>query len=245
MKLGKGFTLIELLVVIAIIAILAALLIPVVSSAKAKAKRTTCLNNLRQINLGVHLYAGDNGDTLPNTGNATYGTYKEVVKSYVGLSGASSPRDKIFVCPSDTFCYDENHIETYIPQGHHEQAAYNYLSYYFNGGNLLTNYSNFHNTGLLPGIGGQQLGSIKNPARTVLVAESAAFFPFSWHQPKKPSAGESPIFNDSKNMVSFVDGHVSYIKMYWNSAFRYPDGSWSIAAYYDPPDGYDYKWRGN
>lgn len=58
----KGFTLIELLMVIAIIAILVALLLPVLSSAKAKAKRTECLNNLKQINYGVHMYAGDNGD---------------------------------------------------------------------------------------------------------------------------------------------------------------------------------------
>ena len=81
MKRGSGFSLVELLVVIAIIAILAALLLPVLSRAKARAKQTACLNDLKQINLGVHLYAGDNGDKLPDTGVATYVTYKEVVKS--------------------------------------------------------------------------------------------------------------------------------------------------------------------
>ncbi len=56
-----GFTLIELLVVIAIIAILAALLLPGLAAAKESGRTTRCLNNLRQLGLGVTLYASDNG----------------------------------------------------------------------------------------------------------------------------------------------------------------------------------------
>jgi prepilin-type N-terminal cleavage/methylation domain-containing protein/prepilin-type processing-associated H-X9-DG protein len=65
MKRHSAFTLIELLVVIAIIAILAAILFPVFSQAKAAAKRTACLSNTKQIGTGLYLYLNDFDDSLP------------------------------------------------------------------------------------------------------------------------------------------------------------------------------------
>ena len=55
----------ELLVVIAVIGILAALLLPVLSSAKSKARRTTCANNLHEINVGLRMYCDDAADKAP------------------------------------------------------------------------------------------------------------------------------------------------------------------------------------
>jgi len=241
MKRKCGFTMIELLVVIAIIAILAALLLPTLSAAKARAQRTVCMNNVRQINLGVRMYADDHDNVLAlvstNTSADVWTDYKSWMKSYVGLNGASSPQDTLFACPADTFRYTDAYAGSYVSESIHLQLHYNYSSYFFNAGNIRKDTA----TLLFPGIAGRKLTSIINPSKTILVDEGPATIPYSWHQPTRLPSGATGV-NDSKNMVSFVDGHVGYIKIYWDSNTT---PTRIQAWHYDPPAGYDYQWSGD
>jgi prepilin-type N-terminal cleavage/methylation domain-containing protein len=242
---NAGFTLIELLVVIAVIAVLAALLLPAVSRAKASANRATCINNLRQISVGMHLYAADNGDTLPSapgmTGSGVATNqfsifYRPLVDSYVGIQSPPSIQDRLFACPADSFYYDYPSL-AYEAQSMHDQPDAYFSSYGFNGANY-DEASNsppaYLNETSFPGVFGRKISVIKDPARTLLVMEISAFFPWSWHESQKLPSHKFGI-DGAKNIVSFVDGHVSFIKIYWNPNYN------MTSCCYDPPGGYDYK----
>jgi prepilin-type N-terminal cleavage/methylation domain-containing protein len=116
----SGLTLTELLVVIAVIAILAALLLPSLSRAKNQAAKATDLNNHRQVMIALHIYTGDNRDTLtwPNwdyggampDGTARSGwlytpdlsaTGPAVFKALTGLLWDSLREPRVFLCPMD------------------------------------------------------------------------------------------------------------------------------------------------
>src|SRR5579872_2452164 len=76
MQRSKGFTLIELLVVIAIIAILAAILFPVFAQARTKARQTSDLSNIKQLDLAIQMYVQDYDEVMPSAGmNTASGNY--------------------------------------------------------------------------------------------------------------------------------------------------------------------------
>jgi prepilin-type N-terminal cleavage/methylation domain-containing protein/prepilin-type processing-associated H-X9-DG protein len=170
--LRRGFTLVELLVVIAVIALLAALLLPALASAKAKTKRVACLSNMRQVSLAVSFYAGEFVGRLPNPkakNTFDFNNAKapdnplKLLRPFVGLinSNAAAP---VYVCPGA----QPTTKADYAPVGTSSTAL--------TINQVVMNWR------------AERLG---NPARTVVMQENYALMSYLWYQPENVDADPS------------------------------------------------------
>jgi prepilin-type N-terminal cleavage/methylation domain-containing protein/prepilin-type processing-associated H-X9-DG protein len=148
----QGFTLIELLAVIAIIGILMALLLPTISSARAKATISRCQSNLRQIGVAVLIYAGNHDMDLPRYQTTSAGRHDWWGNDAVGLEralaedlGSTQPVDPnratgngVFICPASSVKWDPVNIEYRANGGKGSHNTYEGLYYNYSYSTLNT-----------------------------------------------------------------------------------------------------------
>jgi len=139
----SAFTIVELLVVIAIIVVLAGLVAGVLSSAKERARRTACVNNMRQFGLVLHLYGTDGADRLPpgysELGEGQFARGEPVIDEHLpilvpaiwtNLLQVAGGNEKLFLCPNLRFPFTRAGGSHYY--GYGKLLGFNYLGGHFN-----------------------------------------------------------------------------------------------------------------
>jgi len=212
--------LIELLVVVAIIAILAALLLPALRGAREQAKRSQCLNNLRQISFSCFSYAGDNDDWFPPGGYclqpAKHPSFFRNSSKYPQFVQASSPTfQRIYRCPSPGW------VRTFPGPGFWN--SYLYFGGYGDNTNALGELQGHYGW---RGTNGMDNGFFPTPAMkmcaapidTALIMDCAAYLTGSDYWQPSIGSPPPPVLNHTidgvlaagENIV-FVDGHGAWI----------------------------------
>jgi prepilin-type N-terminal cleavage/methylation domain-containing protein len=229
---ANGFTLVELLVVIAIIAIVASLVLPALGRAQSAARKTACLNNLHQINVALRMYADEHADSIRGTRSDyhIYFSYKDSI--HLVTSSGRNTNDQVFRCPADNFECTAAAIQDFFSpdrvtgNGFYQLKQTHFASYIFNGAA-----ANSEDTRIT----GKPFSAAREPSRLVLLCELSGAIGLSGHERR-----ERGQFNNARNVMSFVDGHVSFLPVYWNGNSGQPD----LPIEYDPPAGYEYTWFG-
>jgi prepilin-type N-terminal cleavage/methylation domain-containing protein/prepilin-type processing-associated H-X9-DG protein len=182
MRARRAFTLIELLVVIAIIAILAAILFPVFARARAAARKTTCLSNVKQLSLGAMMYVQDWDERFPswnwgffcNGGNA--GQARDSSAFWAPAILPYVKNAQVYKCPDDILQWNDAWADCSDDQGKKDPFGpwFNGVKYNFWEGRNPNQVSYGISESLSGGWPSNQLAGIDTPANWMLFADSAS-----------------------------------------------------------------------